>query len=162
MDINPFYSPDGRQIAFASDRRGRTEVWLMDANGGNQRQLAPLSMWGHFLYWTADGMAIVFRTDERTAIRIVRVTLADGALTDLPIHEAGGHLSFSPSEQVMMDAPGHRRLRAYPVDGRPPYDVYAFENPDVRLDYPVWSPDGCSTGAEPRGADLWTPSDQYH
>jgi serine/threonine-protein kinase len=159
MDINPFYSPDGKLIAFVSDRSGRSELWLMDANGGNQRQLEPLSMWGHFLYWTADGSAIILRTAERTESRIVRMALADGALTELPIREAGGHLSFSPSEQVMMDAPGHRRLRAYPVDGRPPYDVYAFANPDVRLDYPVWSPDGrwvLFDRAEPRGADLWT------
>ncbi|MGH7517151.1 MAG: TolB family protein [Gemmatimonadales bacterium] len=159
MDINPFYSPDGRRIAFVSDRSGRFEVWLMNADGSDQRQLTTVGAGGHFLRWTSDGSAIVFRADDRSQVRIARVGVADTALTELPLVESGGHMSLSPSGSVVMDVRGHRTLRAHPLDGRPAYQVFEFANPDVRIDYPVWSPDGrwvLFDRAEPRGADLWT------
>ncbi len=159
MDINPFYSPDGSQIAFVSDRSGGSEVWLMNTDGSDPRQLTTVGAWGHFLRWTGDGSAIVFRADDWTRVRIIRVAVADGSLTDLPPVESGGHMSLSPSGSVVMDVRAHRTLRAYPLDGRPALQVLEFPNPDVRIDYPVWSPDGrwvLFDRAEPRGADLWT------
>lgn len=38
-DVMPAISPDGRQIAFASDRAGNWDIYLMDANGGQAVQL---------------------------------------------------------------------------------------------------------------------------
>jgi len=35
----PVWSPDGRSIAFASDRGGVWAIWIMNADGANQRQL---------------------------------------------------------------------------------------------------------------------------
>jgi eukaryotic-like serine/threonine-protein kinase len=159
MDINPFYSPDGRRIAFMSDRSGRLEVWTMQADGADQRRLTEVGAWGHFLRWTAEGTGIIFRADDWTRVRIYRVSVADGSLTELPPVESGGHMSLSPSRAVIMDVRGHRTIRAYPADGSPPSNVYEFANPDVRVDYPVWSPDGrwvLFDRAEPRGGDLWT------
>lgn len=37
---DPAWSPDGRQILFSTDRRGRPELWVMDADGSNERFLA--------------------------------------------------------------------------------------------------------------------------
>jgi Tol biopolymer transport system component len=57
-----------------------------------------------------------------------------------------------------MDVRGHRTLWVYPVDGAPPRRVFEFEDPDIRIDYPVWSPDGRAVlfdRAAPRGGDLW-------
>jgi Tol biopolymer transport system component len=39
QNVSPVWSPDGRSIAFLSDRSGKWAVWVMDANGGNQRML---------------------------------------------------------------------------------------------------------------------------
>jgi hypothetical protein len=38
-DTNPRWSPDGRTIAFVSNRSGNTALWLIDATSGEQRSL---------------------------------------------------------------------------------------------------------------------------
>lgn len=39
---NPMFSPDGKRIAYSVNRTGVGNIiWLMEANGGNQTQLAP-------------------------------------------------------------------------------------------------------------------------
>ena len=39
FDSQPVFSPDGRDIAFLSDRSGAENVWLIAADGSNPRQL---------------------------------------------------------------------------------------------------------------------------
>jgi imidazolonepropionase-like amidohydrolase/Tol biopolymer transport system component len=39
-DMQPRYSPDGKLIAFTSDRAGGDNLWIMDANGGGARQIS--------------------------------------------------------------------------------------------------------------------------
>jgi Tol biopolymer transport system component len=159
LDINPAYSPDGRHIAFASDRSGRFEVWVMSADGSSQRQVASAGAWGHFVVWSSDSRSLVFRGEQERQMQIYRVDIASGALTPLPPVSSGGHMSFSPAQSRIMDVRSHKVLWSHPLDGTPPLQVYQFADPDVRIDYPRWSPDGhwvVFDRAAPRGADLWT------
>ncbi len=39
-DMQPRYSPDGKSIAFTSDRGGGDNLWIMEASGGNVRQIS--------------------------------------------------------------------------------------------------------------------------
>lgn len=64
VNYHPRISPDGRLIAFISDRRGQNNLWVMDADGGNPRpvhtddnarMLTPA--------WTPDGEYIVVRRE---------------------------------------------------------------------------------------------------
>jgi Tol biopolymer transport system component/imidazolonepropionase-like amidohydrolase len=61
-DQQPRYSPDGRHIAFLSDRDGGTNVWIIDADGGSPRQLSR-DRRSSFVSpaWTTDGPAVVVR-----------------------------------------------------------------------------------------------------
>ena len=38
-EIQPRFSPDGRRIAFTSDRGGADNIWVMDRNGANKQQV---------------------------------------------------------------------------------------------------------------------------
>jgi TolB protein len=39
LDELPSWFPDGKRIAFQSDRTGRWEIWLMNVDGSGARQL---------------------------------------------------------------------------------------------------------------------------
>ena len=40
FDSQPVYSPDGSKLAFISDRGGKEDLWIMDADGKNPRNLS--------------------------------------------------------------------------------------------------------------------------
>jgi Tol biopolymer transport system component len=40
-NVAPAWSPDGSQIAYLTDRNGSWEIWVMAADGSNQRPLFP-------------------------------------------------------------------------------------------------------------------------
>jgi len=52
----PAWSPDGSQIVFLTDRSGQWEIWVMDADGGNQQPLV--------LAETLDGVTLQYEGME--------------------------------------------------------------------------------------------------
>jgi hypothetical protein len=40
-NVSPAWSPDGSRIAFLTDRQGRWEIWVMNADGSGQRPMFP-------------------------------------------------------------------------------------------------------------------------
>ncbi len=59
-DTHPRWSPDGRWIAFESDRDGKPQVWLISADGGESRRLTSISTGASQPVWSADGRRIAF------------------------------------------------------------------------------------------------------
>lgn len=56
LNFHPRYSPDGRMIAFVSDRSGQNNLWVMDADGGNPRAVVDdPDVRVTEIAWTADG-----------------------------------------------------------------------------------------------------------
>jgi Tol biopolymer transport system component len=145
-------------IAYNSDETGRPEVWLMRCDGSEPRQLSDAGVSGHFMRWNRSGDEIIFRRPAGGISRTVRIH-ADG--TDagpLPEVMGGAHMSFSPDCSRIMDVIGHKTLWVSPLDGGKPEKVFEFDDPDVRIDYPVWSPDGnwiLFDKFRPNGGDIW-------
>jgi len=157
-DINPFYSPNGNYIAFYSDERGRSEPWVMERDGTELRPLASMYISGHFLRWSDDGEKVIFPSPDG-ATRGLWAVSSTGGTPEFFIEPAGGgHISFSPDFSMIMDVIDHKVLWVTPLDGREPYQVFEFEDPEVRIDYPVWSPDGryvIFDHYRPSGGNIW-------
>ncbi len=158
IDVNPFFSPDGNRIAYQSDRSGRLEVWIMNADGSAGRQLTRIGVMGHFLRWTVDGDGVVFTCPCGGKPQVFQVPVTGGEPRPLAAVAGGSHLSFGPDHSRIMDVVRHKTLWVSPLGGGKPEKVFAFDDPDVRIDYPVWSPDGKSVLFDrfrPQGADIW-------
>ncbi|MFY9728133.1 MAG: S9 family peptidase [Bryobacteraceae bacterium] len=56
----PRWSPDGKRIAYISDRGGSSQIWLMDADGGNAKQITSLATEADGEVFSPDGKYLVF------------------------------------------------------------------------------------------------------
>ena len=59
-DSKPYWSPDGKTLAFVSSRDKKTGVYLMPVTGGAERKLVEIEASIGALNWTPDGKKLVF------------------------------------------------------------------------------------------------------
>jgi eukaryotic-like serine/threonine-protein kinase len=60
QDFAPQFSPDGRRIAFASDRSGQHEIWIGDSDGTNPVRVTFLDKYAGTPRWSPDSQQIAF------------------------------------------------------------------------------------------------------
>ncbi len=98
-DGDPTWSPNGRQIAFSSDRDGNREIYVMDPDGTTVRRLTDHPAWDGHPYWSPDGSRILFESNRGPGETFEVLTmLANGRrlrrLTDNAVDDK--HPSWSP------------------------------------------------------------------
>ena len=140
------------QIAFMSRRDGKPEIYVMDADGGNPRNLTNNRDNDWWPSWSPDGRRIVF-VSERDGNREIYVMDADGSnpqnLTNNPNEDWYPSWSLDGKRIAFMS------LRdGHVIDFAPTYEIYVMDadggNPQNLTNnpnddrYPSWSPDSQS------------------
>ena len=80
-DSDPIWSPDGKQIAFSTDRNGNFDVYLVSAEGGVAKRITTNSATEIPLAFSPDGKEIYFTAQIQKAAE--NVQFASGWITEL-------------------------------------------------------------------------------
>ena len=67
VEIDPYYSPDGSQIAFTATVAGNTDVYVVAANGGDPKRLTYHPGLDRVRGWKPDGKSIIFASTRTGA-----------------------------------------------------------------------------------------------
>ena len=139
------YSPDGRRIAFSSDRSGFYEIWTCDADGRNAAQVTFTGVFAGTPKWSPDGRLIVYDGLIGGNRDIYEVPAEGGAprrMTTEPSEES--RPSFSHDGRwiyFMSDRSGTRQVWKMPAQGGAAVQITKqgglepMESPDGKLLY---------------------------
>jgi serine/threonine protein kinase/Tol biopolymer transport system component len=128
LQTDPTFSPDGRFIAYASDRSGNFDIWVQPIGGGDAVQVTRSSEHDTQPAWSPDGTTLVFRS-ERDGGALFTIPALGG--NERQLASFGAHPMWTAdSREVLFVAgavPGEglwpMRLHRVALDGSPPREV---------------------------------------
>ena len=102
----PYFSPDGKLIAFIGTEEGAREVFVMDSSGGSANRLTFQGGLRTLVCgWSKDGKSILFASTEGQANprmwRIYKIRAHGGRPEQLPVGDAI-LLSFGPGNRMVL------------------------------------------------------------
>ncbi len=107
VESDPYFSPDGKWLAFTSNRSGNTAVYIVPATGGEPTRLTWHPSPSKARGWTPDGMSVLFASSRNTAPsgydRLWTIPV-DGGPAALLSSQWATSGSFSPdSKKIVID-----------------------------------------------------------
>jgi tricorn protease len=109
-DAYPRFSPDGKWIAFSSDRNGNLDVFIIPSGGGTAKQLTYHSADDTVLGWTPDGRGVLFSSQRgEDFMGMLYVVSVDGGMpwragpdmgNAASFSQDGKHIAYNPKGQV--------------------------------------------------------------
>ena len=168
----PRISPDGKQLAFSSDRTGSRQVFVMPLNGGKARQLTFHTEGCELQQWDPDGESLlVLGTRDhfwRHAQRFFRIALEERTSEQTLFNAYGQEGSLSPDgKQLLFTREGERWWRKG-YRGSRASQVWLFNlktkkfrqilKRDSGCRQPLWKPDGTAfyyLQASGRALNVW-------
>jgi tricorn protease len=109
---SPRWSPDGKRVAFTSDREGREEIWVADERGRNLKKLSDADCEKSAVTWAPDSKSLLWSGSDH---KLRRVFLEDGKTEELASSEAGPITTpqFSPDGKWISYSKQDKILRSH-------------------------------------------------
>lgn len=151
LTAEPSLSPDGKLIAYSSDRAGEgsMNIWIQEIGGGEARRLTKNSADDREPSFSQDGGSIVF-SSEREGGGVYVISTVGGV--ERKIAERGYRPRFSPDGRQVAYWVGDRAGGGFTPSASAAFEVHvvpAAGGPDRKVQgdltgawMPVWSPDG--------------------
>ena len=174
-DSQPHFSPDGKHLAFISDRTGSDQVFVMPADGGLPEQLTFHSEGYALQDWYPNGQSLLVQGNRdhfwRSSQRFFQISSTERSAEKLLFNDYGNEGAVSPDGQKLLFVregerewrKGYRGARAAQIwlhdltDGSFTKAVHH----ETGSRSPVWEPDGtgflyCGSQDAKNGArNLW-------
>ena len=105
-DMRPVFSPDGKQLAFASKRSGTWQIFVMSAKGGTPKQLTFHTEGAFPLGWFPDGTAVLSVSSRARfgymQSRLFRVSVTEKKAPEMLFDASAQEASLSPDGKKVL------------------------------------------------------------
>jgi len=148
-DRYPNWSPDGESIVFESNRNGNWEIYLMNKNGSDIKQITFNEYDERRPSWHPDGETILFESNRDGPFELYTINVANSILHKITIQNHNHDIAFSKyspnGDKIAFSSVDLEReivnINIYIVDSSG-QNLKQLTFDSTRSVYPDWSSDG--------------------